>query len=85
MSLAAFDPQELQQFTQAFEELFDTGDPVSMTSYYTEHAHLMGDGMPPIQTATPTAPGASPSTSPHRFPRPALPKASVNLPKASVK
>jgi ketosteroid isomerase-like protein len=49
MSLAAFDPQELRRFTQTFEDLFNTGDPVSMTSYYTEHAHLMGDRMQPIQ------------------------------------
>jgi ketosteroid isomerase-like protein len=49
VSLAAFDPQELQRFTRAFEDLFDTGDPVSMTSYYTEHAQLMADGMQPVQ------------------------------------
>jgi ketosteroid isomerase-like protein len=49
VSLAAFDPQELQGFTRAFEDLFDTADPLSMTSYYTEHAQLMADGIQPIQ------------------------------------
>jgi ketosteroid isomerase-like protein len=49
MSLMAFDPQELQRFTRHFEDLFDTGDPGAMTSYYTEHAQLMGEGMQPIQ------------------------------------
>jgi ketosteroid isomerase-like protein len=49
VSLAAFDPQELQRFTRAFEDLFNTSDPESMTSYYTEHAHLMADGMQPVQ------------------------------------
>jgi ketosteroid isomerase-like protein len=49
VSLAAFDPQELERFTRAFEDFFDTGDPASMTSYYTENAQLMADGMQPIQ------------------------------------
>jgi len=49
MSLTAFNPGELRRFTKTFEELFDTADPTGMTSYYTEQAHLMGDGMQPIQ------------------------------------
>ncbi|HJY01708.1 MAG TPA: nuclear transport factor 2 family protein [Streptosporangiaceae bacterium] len=49
MSLTTFDPPELQRFTRAFEELFYAGDPVPMTSYYTEDAQLMADGMQPIQ------------------------------------
>src|SRR5260370_21105536 len=49
VSIVAFDAQELQGFTRAFEDLFDTGDPLSMTSYYTEHAQLMADGIQPIQ------------------------------------
>jgi ketosteroid isomerase-like protein len=49
VSLATFDPQELGRFTRAFEELFYTGDPLSMTSYYTPGAQLMADGMRPIQ------------------------------------
>lgn len=49
MSLATFSPQELQRFTKAFEDLFYAADPVSMTSYYTEHARLMADGIQPIQ------------------------------------
>jgi hypothetical protein len=48
VSLAAFDLQELQGFTRAFEDLFDTADPLSMTSYYTKHAQLMADGIQPI-------------------------------------
>ena len=49
MSLATFSPQELQQFTRAFEDLFYAADPASMTSYYTEDAQLMADGIRPIQ------------------------------------
>jgi uncharacterized protein (TIGR02246 family) len=49
MSLATFDPASVERFTHAFEDLFDAADPASMTSYYTEQAHLMADGMQPIQ------------------------------------
>ena len=49
MSLTAFDHRELEQFTRAFEELFHAADARSMTSYYTDQAHLMADGMMPIQ------------------------------------
>lgn len=49
MSLATFSPQELQQFTRVFEDLFYAADPASMTSYYTEDAQLMADGIQPIQ------------------------------------
>ncbi len=49
MSLATFSPQELQRLTRTFEDLFYAADPVSMTSYYTEHAQLMADGIQPIQ------------------------------------
>jgi uncharacterized protein (TIGR02246 family) len=49
MSLAAFDSQQLALFTQQFEDLFYADDPASMTSYYTEDAQLMADGMTPIR------------------------------------
>jgi ketosteroid isomerase-like protein len=49
VSLATFSPQELQRFTRTFEDLFYAADPASMTSYYTEHARLMADGIQPIQ------------------------------------
>jgi len=49
MPLAAFDHSELARFTRTFEELFYAADPVSMTSYYTDQAQLMGDGITPIQ------------------------------------
>jgi ketosteroid isomerase-like protein len=49
MPLTTFNPAELQRFTRAFEELFYTGDPVPMTSYYTQDAQLMADGIQPIQ------------------------------------
>ena len=49
MSLATLSPQELQRFTRAFEDLFYAADPASMTSYYTEDAQLMADGIQPIQ------------------------------------
>lgn len=49
MSLAVFGQRELEQFTRTFEELFYADDPVSMTSYYTGQAQLMGDGITPIQ------------------------------------
>jgi ketosteroid isomerase-like protein len=48
MALASFDPAELARFTRAFEDFFDQDDPESMTSYYTENAQLMADGIRPI-------------------------------------
>ena len=49
MSLATFDAGSLEQFARTFEKLFDAGDAASMTSYYTEDAQLMGEGMQPIR------------------------------------
>jgi ketosteroid isomerase-like protein len=49
MSLATFGQGSLEQFARTFENLFDVGDPASMTSYYTEDAQLMADGMEPIR------------------------------------
>jgi ketosteroid isomerase-like protein len=49
MPLTTFDSRELEGFTRAFEELFNDGDPASMTSYYTEDAQLMAEGMKPIR------------------------------------
>jgi ketosteroid isomerase-like protein len=49
MSLAAFDSQQLALFTRQFEDLFYADDPASMTSFYTEDARLMADGIQPIQ------------------------------------
>jgi ketosteroid isomerase-like protein len=49
MPLTAFDSQELESFTRAFEKLFNDGDPASMTSYYTNDAQLMAEGMEPIR------------------------------------
>lgn len=49
MPLTTFDSRELEGFTRAFEELFNDGDPASMTSYYTEDAQLMAEGMNPIR------------------------------------
>jgi ketosteroid isomerase-like protein len=48
-ALPAFGQLELERFTQTFTELFDAGDPESMTSYYTGQAHLMADGITPIR------------------------------------
>jgi ketosteroid isomerase-like protein len=48
-SLTTFDQPELARFTRIFEELFYAADPESMTSYYTEQAHLMADGMTPVR------------------------------------
>ena len=49
MSLATFEQGSLEQFARTFEHLFDAGDASSMTSYYTEDAQLMADGMEPIR------------------------------------
>ena len=49
MPLASFEPAELRRFTRAFEDFFYQADPESMTSYYTENAQLMADGITPIQ------------------------------------
>ncbi len=48
MTLASFEPAELGRFTRAFEDLFYQDDPESMTSYYTEDAQLMADGIQPV-------------------------------------
>jgi ketosteroid isomerase-like protein len=48
VSLAAFNFEDLEQFTRVFEELFDAGDPEGMTSYYTGDARLMAEGMEPV-------------------------------------
>lgn len=48
-ALSAFHQPELERFTRTFEELFDADDPESMTSYYTEQAQLMGDGIAPVR------------------------------------
>jgi ketosteroid isomerase-like protein len=49
MSLAAFSSPELERFTRTFEELFYADDPDSMTSYYTQDAQLVADGIAPIE------------------------------------
>ena len=49
MSLATFEQGSLEQFARTFEDLFDAGDASSMTSYYTEDAQLMADGMAPVR------------------------------------
>jgi len=49
VSLATFDSQHLEEFTRHFEDLFYAGDPGSMTAYYTRDAHLMADGIQPLQ------------------------------------
>ena len=49
MSLATFEPGSLAQFARTFERLFDAGDAASMTSYYSEDAQLMAEGMEPIR------------------------------------
>ena len=48
MPLASFEPAELRRFTRAFEDFFYQDDPDSMTSYYTENAQLMADGIQPL-------------------------------------
>jgi ketosteroid isomerase-like protein len=48
MPLASFQPAELRRFTRAFEDFFYQDDPDSMTSYYTENAQLMADGIQPL-------------------------------------
>ena len=49
MPLAAFHRPGLDRFTRTFEELFYAAEPISMISYYTDQAHLMADGIAPIQ------------------------------------
>lgn len=48
-SLPDFNQLELERFTRIFEELFYAADARAMTSYYSEQAQLMGDGMTPIR------------------------------------
>jgi ketosteroid isomerase-like protein len=49
VSLAAFDAQQLEQFTRRFEDLFYAADPGQMTAYYTRGARLMADGIRPLR------------------------------------
>jgi ketosteroid isomerase-like protein len=49
MSLATLDSPELERFARVFEELFYANDPMAMTSYYTDDAQLMGEGIEPLQ------------------------------------
>ena len=49
MPLPAFESPQLEQFIRRFEDLFYANDPASMTSYYTQDAQLMADGIQPIQ------------------------------------
>ena len=48
-SLPAFNQPELERFTRTFEDLFYAADPESMTSYYTDQAQLMADGIAPVR------------------------------------
>jgi ketosteroid isomerase-like protein len=48
-AVAGFGAAELEGFTRTFTELFDAGDPESMTAYYGEQAQLMAEGITPIQ------------------------------------
>jgi ketosteroid isomerase-like protein len=49
MAVAIFDPGALERFARTFESLFNSGNAAAMTSYYTEDAQLMGEGMTPIR------------------------------------
>ena len=49
MAVATFDPGSLERFARTFESLFDSGNAEAMTSYYTEDAQLMAEGMAPIR------------------------------------
>jgi ketosteroid isomerase-like protein len=49
MALPEFGQSEPERFTQTFTELFDAADAESMTSYYTEQAQLIAEGMTPVQ------------------------------------
>lgn len=49
MPLTAFETAQLEQFTRRFEDLFYANDPASMTSYYTQDAQLMADGIQPTR------------------------------------
>jgi len=48
-ALPAFDRPQLERFTRTSEELFYADDAESMTSYYTQQAQLMADGIAPIR------------------------------------
>ena len=49
MPLATFEPGSLDRFAREFEKLFNAGDAEAMTTYYTEDAQLMAEGMTPIR------------------------------------
>jgi uncharacterized protein (TIGR02246 family) len=43
MSLASLEFEEVEQFTRAFEALFNAGDAAGMASYYAEDARLLAE------------------------------------------
>ena len=65
MTLAAFNPGQLREFTRTFEDLFYAADAASMTAYYAEDAQLMADAIDPPQSPDS---GAPPSPAPPQHP-----------------
>ena len=43
MSLASLEFEDVEQFTRAFEALFNAGDAAGMASYYAEDAKLLAE------------------------------------------
>jgi uncharacterized protein (TIGR02246 family) len=43
MSLASLEFEDVEQFTRAFEALFNAGDAAGMASYYAEDARLLAE------------------------------------------
>jgi len=49
MSLASLEFEEVEQFTRAFEALFNAGDAAGMASYYAEDARLLAEHAPLVR------------------------------------
>jgi uncharacterized protein (TIGR02246 family) len=49
MALATLDPQELDRFARAFEELFYHGDAATMAGFYADDAEVMAPDSQPVR------------------------------------
>ena len=49
MSLATFEPQDVERFTHDFESLFNAGDAAGMAAFYTDDARLLAEDTEPVR------------------------------------
>lgn len=49
MSLATFEPQDVERFTHDFESLFNAGDAAGMAAFYAADARLLAEDTEPVR------------------------------------